>query len=320
MTPPAAQTEESGSGTSQDLSAFTFIPSWGWAPLHAWRTRRWKLIEAPRVELYDLDEDPLEARNVAAEHRDVVEELRRPLTAAMAAPAPDAAHALDAETAERLSALGYLSGGPAPPTGAVSSRRDPKDHARLLARLERGMSRFRMDPAGAISDLTAVLDEDPGIAIARRYRAIAEAGARRPEASLADIAALERDHGLTADDLVIRGDCLTALGRAGEALEALDRAAGLQPRSPQPWLSRARVLARLGQDDEARAALEHVLELAPDHLEALRDLGDLAAFHGDVGAAVARYERVLALDPGDAGAAKKLDALRASATPVGGRP
>jgi choline-sulfatase len=292
----------------------------GWAPLHAWRTRRWKLIEAPRVELYDLVEDPREEKNVAAEHRDVVDEMRRPLGAAMAAPAPDAAHALDAETAERLSALGYLSGGPTPPSGEASSRRDPKDHARLLARLERGMSRFRADPAGAISDLTAVLDADPGIAIARRYRAIAQAGARRPEAALADLNALDKAHGLTADDLVIRADCLTALKRDGEALEALDRAAGLQPRSPQPWLSRARVLARLGQDDEAKAALEHVLELAPDHLEALRDLGDLAAFQGDVGAAVARYERVLALDPGDAGAAKKLDALRASATPVGGRP
>jgi len=291
----------------------------GWAPLHAWRTRRWKLIEAPRVELYDLEADPGEARNVAAEHRDVVEELRRPLRAAMAATPPFAAQAPDPETAERLSALGYLSGGPASPDGGASARADPKDEVPLLARLERGMSRFRVDPAGAISDLTAVLDENPGIAIARRCRAIASAGAGRPEAALADLAVLEKSHALTTDDLVVRADALAALGRAGDALEALDRAAGMEPRSPQPWLSRARALARLGRDDEARAALEHVIALDPDHLEALRDLGDLAAFQGDRPGAASRYERVLALDPGDEAVARKLGALRAGVAPAGGR-
>ena len=36
---------------------------YGWAPLHAWRTATHKLIEAPRVELYDLAADPAEAKD-----------------------------------------------------------------------------------------------------------------------------------------------------------------------------------------------------------------------------------------------------------------
>ena len=40
----------------------------GWSPLRAVRTRRWKYIEAPQPELYDLQNDPAERLNVAAAH------------------------------------------------------------------------------------------------------------------------------------------------------------------------------------------------------------------------------------------------------------
>ena len=39
---------------------------YGWAPLHALRTDRYKLIEAPRPELYDLQHDAGENADRAA--------------------------------------------------------------------------------------------------------------------------------------------------------------------------------------------------------------------------------------------------------------
>src|SRR5208283_4529695 len=39
---------------------------WGWAPLRALRTENAKLIEAPRPELYDLQADPRELKNLYA--------------------------------------------------------------------------------------------------------------------------------------------------------------------------------------------------------------------------------------------------------------
>ncbi len=39
---------------------------WGWAPLRAFRTNNAKLIEAPRPELYDLQADPKELKNLYA--------------------------------------------------------------------------------------------------------------------------------------------------------------------------------------------------------------------------------------------------------------
>jgi tetratricopeptide (TPR) repeat protein len=282
----------------------------GWAPLHAWRTRQWKLIEAPRLELYDLEKDPAEAHNLAGERPELVEQMRRPLLAAMSAPTPLAAKAVDAEAAERLAALGYLGGASAPPPADDATRKDPKDHVDVITRLERGMSRARMDPASAVRDLTAVIRQDPGITVARRYRAVAYAAAGQPEAALADLHSLEKEEGLSAEDLIVLADCLRASGRSGEALGALERATRLQPKSPQPLLSRGNVLLKDGRNEEAVAAFEGVLSVAPGHIEALRGLGDLALLRGDTAAAAERYDRILGIDPNDAGAMVKLGVIR----------
>jgi arylsulfatase A-like enzyme len=49
--------------------------SYGWSPLEAVRRDGWKLIQAPRPELYDLKQDPAEARNVIDRHAATAREL-----------------------------------------------------------------------------------------------------------------------------------------------------------------------------------------------------------------------------------------------------
>ncbi len=39
----------------------------------------WKLVPKPRVQLYDLDADPKESRNVAASHPEIVKEMTETL-------------------------------------------------------------------------------------------------------------------------------------------------------------------------------------------------------------------------------------------------
>jgi choline-sulfatase len=283
----------------------------GWAPLHAWRTERFKLIDAPRPELYDLSTDPQERTNLAAAEPARVAEMRRALQAAVEAPTPATSKAIDPEAAERLAALGYLSGGVAPAPAKGAGRKDPKDHVGLIRRLERGMSRTRIDPAGSVEDLTAVLAEDPGATLARRYRAVALSALGRHEAAVQDLRALEKAGSLTAEDMVVLGDCLRLGGRNDEALQALDRAAQLQPKSPRPWLSRGGAFVKAGRNDDAIAAFEEVLKLVPDHIEALRGLGDVAMLQGDVAKAAERYGRILAVDPADVGATVKLGVIQA---------
>ncbi len=88
--------------------------------LHSIRTDRWKLIVAnennPRglapIELYDIQADPKETRNVAAEHGDVVAKLSGDLTAlkvmAGSRAVTGASGAIDEATRQKLESLGYV--------------------------------------------------------------------------------------------------------------------------------------------------------------------------------------------------------------------
>jgi choline-sulfatase len=282
----------------------------GWAPLFAWRTAGFKYIEAPRPELYDLRADPGETRNVVAEEKARVEELRRPLTAALATePSRTPTAEVDPETAQRLAALGYLGGGGGSAPGAAGPR-DPKDGIRLMPHLNRGMSVVRTDPDLAIRELSLVLAEDPGLLLARRSLAVAYASAGKHDLAVRELRRLEKEGHLNAEDGVVLGDNLRFSGRLEEAVRVLERTARENPKFPQPWLSLAEIHVRKGRLDQATAAFDHVLEIAPDHIEALRGLGDLALLEQKVEEAGRRYAHILEVEPGDAGAMTKLGVVR----------
>ena len=281
----------------------------GWAPLHAWRRGQWKLVEAPRPELYDVVTDPGETHDLAAQQPAVLERLRRELAASLAAAQPVAVRAassppgVDTEAARQLAALGYLSGGPA---GAAASGRNPRDGIALVNRLERAIAEARTRPDWAAQELGALLREDPGLTLGRRYRAIALSTAGQNEAAVRELELLEKAVPAGADDLTLRAECLRLAGRPGEALAALDRALRLAPGSTDAQLTRALVLKTMGRLDEAAAVYQGLLAANQQSGPALRGLGDAALARGDVAAAEGYFTRVLQQEPGDAGARVKM--------------
>jgi choline-sulfatase len=282
---------------------------YGWAPLFAWRTARHKFILAPRPELYDLEVDAPEATNQLAGEASKAEELRRKLQSALSQPVRSVAADADPEAAERLAALGYVGGGGAPRSAGTMSR-DPKDGARLLPKLNHGISAARTEPERAIRELTAVLAEDPELVMARRARAVAYEASGRFADAIAEIRILEKQGRFSAEDGVTLGDNLRFAGQLEEAERVLERTAKENPRFAQPWLSLAEIHIKREHNDKAQAAYTHVLSVVPDHIEALRGLGDLSLLEGKVDAAAERYERILLVDPADAGAMTKLGVVR----------
>ena len=280
----------------------------GWAPLHAWRTARFKLIDAPRPELYALDEDAGETRNRSADHADVAGRMRRELGAALAARPPDAAADPGPDGAERLRALGYLDG--SRDRSAAPSLRDPKDGIALVNRLERGIAAARADPARAVRELRAVLAEDPRMTLGRRYLALALSSAGDQVGAILEVEALDKAGQAGFEDLLLLADSLRGAGRPSESLAVLDRVEKMQPRSPEPILLRARVLTAMGRAEEAGVLYARVLTSLPAHAEALRGLADLALSRGDITGATAYYERILAADGRDVGALVKLGVIR----------
>lgn len=98
----------------------------GWSPLRAVRDDRYKYIEAPRPEVYDLENDPFEARDLSASRPDLLAAMRAQLVRGFGndVSRTDTAHELSPELRARLGALGYTSGPRNPSAGAGP---DPKD-------------------------------------------------------------------------------------------------------------------------------------------------------------------------------------------------
>jgi arylsulfatase A-like enzyme/Flp pilus assembly protein TadD len=75
--PLIAQAKDNSAPSSRALFGETDYPlRWGWAPLRALRTGNSKLIEAPRPELYDLQSDPKELKNLYAPESAKVQSLQ----------------------------------------------------------------------------------------------------------------------------------------------------------------------------------------------------------------------------------------------------
>ena len=115
-------------GEGKELFAETLYPRRvGWHQLGALVEDQWKLILSSERELYDVQQDPAEQNNLAAAHRSRVEAMA---AAAMRMQVSRKAPAQIApEAAERLRALGYVSG------SAPAAVDDPKapNPARLIA-------------------------------------------------------------------------------------------------------------------------------------------------------------------------------------------
>ncbi len=239
---PAVDGHEMGEAPTYAESLYPEVEL-GWAPLHAWRASGFKYIKAPKPELYDMQKDPSETTNRAGDERARVEDLGSKLEVALRRPPPTAtaaAPAVDAETADRLRALGYASGGRLV-RRAGAALRDPKDGIRFLPRLNRGMSAARTEPELAIRELTSVLQEDPGLFMARRTRAVAYAAAARHDLAIADLRVLDKEGQLTPEDAIVLGDNLRFAGRLEEASLILERALRENPTFAQPLISLAEV-------------------------------------------------------------------------------
>jgi predicted O-linked N-acetylglucosamine transferase (SPINDLY family) len=100
-----------------------------------------------------------------------------------------------------------------------------------------------------------------------------------------------------AGALVNYGLVLRTLGRAGEALTHLDRAAQAQPDFAEAHYHRSVALSDLARLDEALAAVNQALALRPEFAEALFCQAILLTDLGRVDEAKTSYDRTLALVP-----------------------
>jgi arylsulfatase A-like enzyme/tetratricopeptide (TPR) repeat protein len=290
--------------------AETLVPllHFGWSDLRVVREGRWKYVQAPRPELYDLANDPGEKTNLAASEPRRVEAMRTGLTGYLdlerAAGKNGSAAAASPELLEKLGALGYVGGGG--PAETATPGADPKDRVEDF--------RFAND---AIRNGLLALH-------AKRY---AESVARFQGVLKRGISSFEIHLYLAR--------ALMGLGRAKEAVPHFEEALRRQPQQAAAWENLAAAKARSGDlpgavaslrkgreampDEarlfhaearllwdlkrlpEARKAFEAALPLAPQDAKLRCQMGELLRETGDVEGAIARQKEAVALDAKDAG-------------------
>ncbi len=287
--------------------AETLVPllHFGWSDLRVIREGRFKYIQAPRPELYDLREDPGERRDLAAERPQQAQAMRAALAKVLdderkARPAGASGPSPSQELIERLGALGYVGGGSAAETATPGA--DPKDKIeefRVVNSLIREalLAFHASDYALSAGKLREVLAR--GIASFEVHYYLARsllAQGRAAEAGRHFDEAVRR----VPENAAAWGGAVESRLRAGDSQGALERVrSGQAALSSDASLKRreARILRDLGRRDEARRAFEAALALAPRDARCHAELGELLRDSGAVDEGIARLRQAVELDP-----------------------
>ena len=139
---------------------------YGWNELTALRAGRFKYIEAPRPELYDLEQDPGETENLFDARKPLAERLGSELLKLSAEDVTASATqaTVDPETRERLAALGYIGSFVAAPKVAGEKLADPKDKIQIFNLMfAANENAGKETPADTIARFNKVLAEDPNV-------------------------------------------------------------------------------------------------------------------------------------------------------------
>ncbi|HSS45733.1 MAG TPA: sulfatase-like hydrolase/transferase, partial [Thermoanaerobaculia bacterium] len=263
----------------------------GWAPLRGSIGRRYKFIDLPVPELYDLSTDPEEKRNLAGERTDIVRRLKIGIPTEAAPPSPAAA---SAEEIGRLRSLGYLSGGVAPRT-QFGPRDDPKNLVDLDRDLQRVVDFYQARQLREAIELAArIVDRRPTMATGYEFLSLLQAEIGDDAAAIRTLEDANR-RDLLAENLKSRlGLLYSENGRHREALSVLEPLARTQ--NPDVLNALGVVRAGAGRVPEALEAFHRALEVDPGNAIAYQNIGITELHRGNFSAALAAFDSAFAIN------------------------
>jgi arylsulfatase A-like enzyme/Tfp pilus assembly protein PilF len=258
-------------GAANDLNLDAYSESlyarnhYGWSELRALRAGRFKYIATTRPELYDLERDPEERKNVIDERRPLADrmaqELQRVATEApglSGGPSP-----VDPETRERLSALGYIGSFTNTARKEGETLPDPKDRIdvfNLMTSAQESSGDEETD--AAIVRLKTVVAQDPNI----------------------------------LDAWVMLGNEYSRKRDFKTALEQYKRALQINPSYDLATINLANTYRALGQYDAALVGYERYLEKDPRNALVRYQMGELYVDLGRLEPAEAAFRQALTDD------------------------
>jgi len=252
---------------------------YGWGDLRSLTSGRFKYIEAPRPELYDLAQDPTETRNLYDSRRALADRMAAVLKAIETNGGRDVRPVVDVDpdARARLAALGYI-GTFAPTRSGGGLLADPKDKIELFNLIITARERLHdeHDSEGGLKALREVLSKDAEV----------------------------------IDAWVMMGTEYSRRREFPRALECFQRALALKPDYDLAVFDMANVYRTIGRDDDALVGYRRLIEVDPKNAQAHQQAAQVLVDQGKLEAAETELNRALALQPAMAAARNTLGALR----------
>lgn len=248
----------------------TFYPfsSFGWNPLHSVESARYKYVDAPEQELYDLSSDPAETRNVISQQPAMAAVLKQELQQRLALGdklrSTSSSGDLPPETVEKLRALGYLAyKTPVPAEAIAKGLPDPKAKLpEFNAILEAGDAFHTGNFSRGEALLAKVQEQEPQLYLIPFM--LAEAKARQQDWPAAQA--------------------------------NFERALALNPNFDQAMTGLARTLRLQNNYDAARSMLQKALKQNSNNFRAWYELGWVESKQAPA-AAIAAFEKAIEIQP-----------------------
>jgi arylsulfatase A-like enzyme/Flp pilus assembly protein TadD len=264
----------------------TFYPlQFGWSPLRSLRIGSLKYIDAPRPELFELDVDPKELTDRAAERPAAAAEMKNKLQMieSSSGAVAKAVYHLTPDQLDKLAKLGYLGN----PDAVAMTREgteklpDPKDQIDTFYLINRaGVDAGSGHCDRAVPALLEVLGKAPNLIAAHS----------------------------------MLGRCYFILDQYEQSIQAFRRLQALRPENPDASFYIAANQFKLDDLASARAGFEHILTLDPKRVYAHKYLGFIYQAQGKPEPAIVQFEKVLEMTPDDIEAHGKLGFLLATAS------
>jgi choline-sulfatase len=201
----------------------------GWTGVTALTDGRYRYIQAPKEELYDLTTDAQEKHNLAEDQHATRQVLHDKLEKLVAGAVIPQSREVTEDERERFDALGYVGSHVAARGATGDDAIDPKDRSQTL----------------------------------EAYRQAAQLVTQtRLDAAIEVLQRLVSDNPMMADTWRQLGHVLERAGRLEQAARAYERSAGLMPEDASALLAAARSRFRLGRFEEAQRDAERALARA----------------------------------------------------------
>lgn len=282
-----------GNDCSRPTYTESFLPffAYKWYPLRSLADDRFLYIKAPKSSLYDLKNDPGEARDLAPTQAKALQGWETKLVALLrgwgekldTAVRPE--NVLSEEQRRQLASLGYLGGVAEGPVSGVLP--DPRAMAGVAQDLHRATQTAQEGHCDqALPQLQAIVKKDP-----HNFPALSLAGfclkqAGRTESALNLFQRAEKENDINAVPIADAAGCLLDLGRKPEAEREYRRALALDPAQAVAASNLARLLRQKGDRKGAEAVLDTALRAGAHEPEIFLERGVNRAEAGNLDSAL----------------------------------